>query len=247
MRPFCTLLALSLCCSTLILSCKKNDGTASCRLLSAHQKIASYDATTTITYDASGRISSTSTAGTTNKSRTFSYSNDSVSIVETGVTANALYTVVFTTDRKLKDVFSKTATGTVNYSIHYDYNSAGKMVKQTTTYGTTAPQISNITYNASGDAIFSQLSTAASPNSFSNYYTDRALQNGDGKSIDNFLNYGATAVTNAHLIKADSTTAGSGVLTSYSYTFDEKGNILQMTQVIGSSTPATNDYTYDCK
>lgn len=246
--PFLLTLALGLS----IASCKKDpEEPGSCRLASARIKIKAtgYDATTALTYDSTGRIVSTLVSGTASKVRTFTYKGDTTIIRETNGTTLKDFKVVRNNNGNIRDLYVYAInSSTLEVYVHYDYNNSGKVFSQTTTYYPGGTSVSTTSYNAAGDAATSKNPASTSAGFMYEYFTDQAFQNGDPRAISNYIDYGAHAVTNAHLIRKVSSqnSAGGTITTDYTYTYGAGGNISTVTEKSGS-VENVYDYTYNCK
>jgi len=232
------------------ISCKKNDGDGKCRLKTARIKLLQYDATTTVDYDDQGRVIKTTTAGTANKTNTFTYVGDTIKIVESTGSSSSTHTLLKNSDGNIRDLFIRNSQGAISIKVHYDYNSAGKVIKQTTIYGSGTPLVYSIAYNSAGDASNETNTATGSTSIYHDYYTDKEYQIGDAEGITDFLSYGATAVTNNHLLKTTTSTSGTSAPTVIrnTYSFDDAGRISNLTQTVGTSTDtSTYDYTYRCE
>ncbi len=244
--PIVSTLAVLLGCLCIFESCKKKDGNGECRISMVHITSDQYDATTTLNYDASQRLSQASTTGSASKMRQFSYKSDSIFVTENTGSGSTRYTVTTNNAGHINKLLVYSNTGTVSSITDYTYNSAGQVIAKSITVGNSTPIIYTISYNSTGDAA----SIYNNANTFSvtsyTYLTDKAYQVADGAGIADFLDYGITMVTNKHLLQSsnvvNATTGVTTITNEYTFDGDRIAKMIQTAQ--GKAT--TYDYTYSC-
>ncbi len=235
MKKIFTLTAIA-CLAISIPSCKKDKDpdppAKKCRLTAITiTPSTGTPSTTSFSYNNDKTLSQIISSGSPVVTNTFTYSGNTINRItkegnaitgKTVMTTNSAGNLLHSEDRDIN-------TDTITSKSDYEYNSNGELLKVTTKYGSSAPQIENSVF------LNGNLSTIGGSGSLTSleYNTDKKFQIGDYLHLIQLLNTGsAFYIINKNLVK--SITNGSNI-TNFDYAFDANSNITQMKIVNGAS------------
>ncbi|HEV3324689.1 MAG TPA: hypothetical protein VG052_03765 [Puia sp.] len=186
------------------------------------------------TYDNQGRlIAEKSVTGGYEVNMSFVYTGNGI-LVTTRYFADTLATdsVVLNDDGKISAVISR--SGKAMLSRVFTYNSQGILTRETDQ--TDNNEVVAATYAAAdGDIV------ATSNGHHFTYYSNQPDMPGDYWQLEQFLNYGAYYVQNAHMVETYG--MGSGGDLNISYAYDSSGRVAVLN--VTGSLPGVFNITYD--
>lgn len=224
-----------------ITSCKKNDDDPVCRLSTATNVSSSGNSALVFSYNTDGKLSQMVSTGASSYTRTFSYSGNTINIIQRDG-ANAIVQtsdVTLNNANKVVSIVTKSAAGTVTEMLNVDYDANGNASRIIAKYGSGTPDTSILTYSG-GDLITITSGTSITTLT---YYTDKAFQPGDYLYYTQMMQYGAMYITNQHMLKSYQNSGGTP--SNFTYEYDNSGNVSKITLISGSTTESL-DYTYNC-
>lgn len=231
-----------------IQSCKKDKtpdtpAAKQCRLIAATVTPTSGTAVTySFSYNNDKSVSQIISSESPVVTQTFTYSGHTINLIEkTGNTITSKR--VMTTNNSGRLLHSESRdlnVDTITSTNDYEYNNNGDLLKITSKYGTSAPEITNAVFT---NGNISSIGGSGSVTTF-DYYTDQNFRIGDYIYLTQFLNSGnAFYIFNKNLVKTF--TSGSSI-SNFNYTFDSDNNISQ-TKIVSGSDITTVDVQQVCE
>jgi len=223
-------------------SCSKDkDKQRDCRISSISDVSPVGASVFTYAYDEQGRIDSIQIAGTSARTKRFSYNGNSVVMqnisngVITQVDSNVLNA------NGLVEYHHSRVYGSGELNItRYNYNSAGELTVSPNQESSGASIVTTSYLYSNGDLL---AATSPSGTITYTYYDDKPAVTGEYLSLNQVLLTGAVYLKPKHLVKS---TGSGGDPVAFSYTFDGNGNIKSFTAQLGTFTEVAT-YTLDCR
>lgn len=224
-------------------SCKKENATVQCHIITAVYTNSSTTTTWNISYQNGKPSMISNPAG---ESVLITYDNNTVTSIAGDSYGAFVRKVVATLNSDNKIVNARTfydVNGTDWDNVEIVYDSNGNLLKETYTASSGSPSITTYTVS-NGDIVTA--TTDGTDTTVFEFYDDKEYQEGDLLGISSLINYGVEGyLKNAHLVKSIFSGGGS-TPTQINYEMNDKGFV---SKVSTSNTPYpfSYSYEYDCK